>query len=123
MGNDAYGLKAGQGGGGDCVVDCGSGDGGGDAGPYYEAVVKSMVSDAVAHDDRLRSAHYRAVVSFVFDAAGHVEHVSFENFDGDPDVREEVVRVLSRMAASETIPANMANGKPWVVRLAARAPG
>ena len=82
-----------------------------------------MVSDAIERDDRLRSARYRGTVSFVFDAAGHVEHVAFQNFDGDPDIREEVVRVLSRMAASENIPANMANGKPWVVRLAAHAPG
>ena len=123
-GNDAFGLKAGDGSGGDCVgTDCGNGDGAGDAGPYYETVVKSMISDALERDDRLRSARYYATIAFVFDPSGHVENVTFQNFDGDSDIRQEMVRVLAHIAASENIPANMANGRPWVVRVAAHAPG
>jgi hypothetical protein len=82
-----------------------------------------MVTDAIARDDRLRSARYHATVSFVFDTSGHVEHVAFDNFEGDPEIKGEVAQALARMAASENIPANMANGRPWVVRLSAHAPG
>jgi len=121
-GNDAFGLKAGEGGGdGSCVGDCGSGDA--DDGTYFENVLNGMVKDTLRDDDRLRTAHYRATVAIVFDSSGHVEHVQFQNFEGDQDARDEVARVLSRMASSESIPANAANGKAWIVRLNAHAPG
>jgi hypothetical protein len=118
---DAFGLKAGEGGGGDCVSDCGTGEAG-DAGPYYETVVQGMVRDAIERNDRLRYARYRATVSFIFDSAGHVTSVSFQSFEGDTDVKAEIIKTLKQMAASENIPADMENGKPWVVRVAARAP-
>jgi hypothetical protein len=121
VGNDAFGLKAGEGGGGDCVGDCGSGDT--EQGPYYESVVKSLVADALRGDDRLRAARYHGTVTFVFDQYGRVQNVSFQDFDGDAETREAVIRALARVAASESIPADMQNGKPWVVRINAHAPG
>jgi hypothetical protein len=122
-GTDAFGLKAGEGGGdGSCVGDCGTGDTG-DDGEYFETVVQGMVRDSLREDERLRSAHFRATVSFVFDGSGHVENVQFQNFEGDNEARDEVIRALSRLAASESIPAKAANGKPWVVRLNAHAQG
>jgi hypothetical protein len=120
-GNDAFGLKAGEGGDGDVVGDGGSGDG--DDGAYFSTVLTGLVHDTLRDDDRLRNAHYRATVAIVFDGSGHVEHVQFQSFEGDQDARDEVVRVLSRMASSESIPANAANGKAWIVRLNAHAPG
>ena len=120
-GNDAFGLKAGEGGGGDCVSDCGAGDM--DQGPYYESVVHGLVADALRGDDRLRSAHYHGVVTFVFDQSGRVQNVRFEDFEGDADTRDLVIRALASVAASEAIPANMQNGKPWVVRINAHVPG
>jgi periplasmic protein TonB len=118
-GDDAYGLKAGEGD-GDVV---GGGDGDGEQGPYYESVVKSLVADALRADDRLREARYRGTVTFVFDQYGRVQNVNFENFEGDAETRDAVVRALARVAASESIPADMQNGKPWVVRINAHAPG
>lgn len=118
-GNDAFGLHQGNGE-GDVVG--GGGDDADNSG-YYESVVKSMVQDALRQDDRLRSAKYRGTISFVFDQYGHVQNVNFENFTGDDDARDAVVRALQRMAASEPIPADMENGKPWVVRINAHAPG
>jgi hypothetical protein len=82
-----------------------------------------LVDEAVRNDDKLRSARYRATVSFIIDASGHLQHVTFENFEGDADIREEVVRALSRITANESIPSDMTNGKPWVLRLHAHAPG
>jgi hypothetical protein len=120
-GNDAYGLKAGDGSGGDCVGDCGSGDA--DQGPYYQSLVRSLVQDSLRGDEQLRAAHYRGTVTFVFDQYGRVQNVNFENFEGDAETREAVVRALARVAASEAIPADMQNGKPWVVRINAHAPG
>jgi periplasmic protein TonB len=120
VGNDAYGLKAGEGGGGDCVSDCGSGDS--DQGPYYESVVRSLVQDALRGDDRLRSAHYHGVVTFVFDQYGRVQNVRFEDFEGDADTRDLVVRALANVAVSESLPSNMEN-VPWKVRINAHSPG
>jgi hypothetical protein len=120
-GNDAFGLKAGEGGDGDVVGDGGSGDS--DDGTYFETVLTGMVKDTLHEDERLRSARYRATVAIVFDGSGHVEHAQIQNFEGDNDVREEVVRMLSRMATNEAIPANAANGKAWIVRLSSHAPG
>jgi hypothetical protein len=121
VGNDAFGLKAGEPGGGDCVGDCGAGDA--DQGPYYENLARSLVQDALRADERLRAAHYRGTVSFVFDQYGHVQNVTFQSFDGDAETREAVIRALASVAASEAIPADMENGKPWVVRINAHAPG
>jgi hypothetical protein len=81
-----------------------------------------MVRDAIERNDHLRYARYRATVAFVFDPSGHVKSVSFQNFEGDSDVKAEIIKSLQQMAASENIPADMENGKPWVVRVAARAP-
>jgi periplasmic protein TonB len=118
-GNDAYGLKAGEGD-GDVV---GGGDGDGDQGPYYQSVVQSLIGDALRGDEQLRAAHYRATVSFVFDQYGHVQNVNFENFEGDPETRDAVIRLLAHVAASEAIPADMQNGRPWVVHINAHTPG
>jgi protein TonB len=121
VGNDPFGLKAGEPSDGSCVSDCGAGDA--DQGPYYQSVVRSLVADALRADDRLRAAHYNGTVTFVFDQEGRVQNVTFQNFDGDADTREAVIRALARVAASEAIPADMQNGKPWVVRINAHAPG
>jgi periplasmic protein TonB len=118
-GNDAYGLKAGEGD-GDVV---GGGDGDGEQGPYYANIAQGLVADALRADERLRAAHYRGTISFVFDQYGHIQNVTFQSFDGDADAREAVARALGRVAASEPIPALFQNGKPWVVRINAHAPG
>jgi len=121
-GTDAFGLRAGEGGGGDCVSDCGGGDDG-EQGSYYSTVVNSMVRDALRGDEKLRSARFRGQVAFTLDRAGHPENITFRDFQGDPETREMLLRALQRMVANEQIPANMTDGSPWVVRLNAHAPG
>jgi hypothetical protein len=59
----------------------------------------------------------------VFDGSGHVISVTFRDFEGDADVKGEVLSALQRMAASESLPSNMVGGRPWVVRLYAHAAG
>ncbi len=119
-GNDAYGLKAGEGGGGDCVGDCGNGDA--DQGPYFESVVRSLVQDTLRADDHLRAARYRGTVTFVFDQYGRVQNVKFDSFEGDPETREAVMSALAHVAVNEALPAGLQN-VPWTVRINAHAPG
>jgi hypothetical protein len=61
-------------------------------------------------------------VVFVLDHSGHVQDARFEDFEGDADTREMVLRALSRITLSE-VPAEMTGGQPWVVQLHAHAPG
>jgi hypothetical protein len=114
-------LANGNDGGGDCVTDCGTG-GGGDGDAYYENLVVSQVSAILREDGRLRTAHYHGRAAIKLDKSGHVTSVSFENFDGDSEIRDIVVHDLARLAFDDTIPAAV-RGQPLVVNVHAHAPG
>jgi hypothetical protein len=119
-GSGAGAIGNGNDGGGDLVGD-GSG-GGGDGDAYYENLVVSQVSAILREDGRLRTAHYHGRAAIRLDKSGHVTSVSFENFDGDSEIRDIVVHDLARLAFDDKIPASI-RGQPLVVNLHAHAPG
>jgi hypothetical protein len=124
QGNGPGSLAAGNGGGGDCIgAGCGSGDGsGGDNDAYYSGLVKTQIEEALRHDERLKYAKYRAVISFSLDGTGHVAHAVINSFSGDDDARSEVQRVVSSISTGDTPPASMVT-KEFSVRITERARG
>jgi hypothetical protein len=120
-GSGPSGLANGNGGGGDCIgADCGTGDGsgGGDV-AYYEVLMKDFITQTLHGDEDLRSAKYSATIALVLGSDGHVEHVSFENFEGDSVVRQDIIKALNHAVASGDFPSELRNGKPWVIHVRA----
>jgi hypothetical protein len=120
-GPSAYGLGVGNGEGGDCLGNCGGG-GGGDAAAYYAGLIKSQIEAALSRDEKLRFAKYRITVSLLMDASGHAVQATVKDFTGDPGLDAEINRVLSSIAANETLPAEV-TAQPVLVRITAHARG
>jgi hypothetical protein len=125
-GTDAYGVKAGSGGGqggsgsgGTCLTPpCGTGRGGGFSDGLYRQYLKSALQEAVSRDSRVNRLVFTADLEIVVTPAGRIEHVALRNGSGKGNVDDMLKQILERVSGLRPPP--VSSQYPVVIQVRGR---